>query len=121
MNESTKLRENIVNGLYFCLAIILPTFLLKLVAGIAFLVNCAKKPHIAKWIGLFVFEILLLVNAVCYTHYYNIKPGYGIMPGLSYIVEVALGMLYCGLFMILLIVSLMICLLRKNPARKDIS
>ena len=119
MDESRTLRKNMANVLYFCLAVILPGHLLKLIAGITFLVNCVKKPHIAKWIGLFAYEAIVLVNAICYTNYYNMKPGYGIMPGLSYIGEVALGMLASGIFCILLFVSILICFARNNPAKEN--
>lgn len=118
MNESTTLRKSIADVMYFFIAVILPGHLLKLIAGIVLLVSCVKKPHIAKWIGLFIFEILVLMNAVCYTHYYNTKPGYGIMPGLSYIGEVTFGMLASGVFAVLLFVSILICLTRNNPANK---
>lgn len=118
MNESTTLRKTMADVLYFFIAVILPGHLLKLIAGIVFLVHCVKKPHKAKWIALFFYEALVLANALCYTHYYDTKPGYGIMPGLSYIGEVTFGMLASGVFVVLLFVSILICLTRNDPAKE---
>lgn len=115
MDESLNLRKNVANGLYWCLAVLMPTFLLKLIAGIVLLGFCVKRPHKMKWIFLFIYEILVLIMACCYTHYYDALPGSGIMPGLTYIGEVMTGMLFSVAFFLLLFISLMICLLRKQP------
>ena len=79
-------------------------------------VLCVKGK--AKWIVLFVLEIISVTLAVSLWIYYNGLPGYGFMPGLSYLGEVVCSVGALILYVIMLAVTsitrLVLCLTRKN-------
>ena len=79
-------------------------------------VLCVKGK--AKWIVLFVLEIISAVLAAGLWIYYNGLHGYGFMPGLSYLGEIVLSLCALILYVIMLTVTtvtrLIFRLVRKN-------
>lgn len=85
-------------------SLMLIAYIVILVLQIVLLVLSLRKKQKKLWLSLFLVEVIpmLIVNGL--RIYYDSLPGYGIMPGLTYIGEVlySLGasIVYCLLFVV---------------------
>lgn len=123
MNESLSIGRKIGNGLYWGFGVLILSFLggmiggvlslgilfryfLQLVIGIVYLVNSYKKSGLSNWLGLFIYEVAILATAV-----WNLF-SYGGMHGLSYLGAVIVAFFGGTVFLLLLIISILLCLIR---------
>lgn len=67
--------------------IVLMIYFLILFVQIAGTVFAARKNKFLFWALVYVFEILSVVGAIIAMLYFDRRPGYGILPGLSYFSE----------------------------------
>lgn len=74
--------------------------------NIALLVLCCCRPRIILWALLYLYEFAGMIISAMIAHYYDSLPGYGIMPGLSYVQETYANMLAAMGFFAMLFVTL---------------
>ncbi len=102
---------------YILLVVYALIFILLLIA----LVRCLKSK--LKWGILFVCEVLAIIFSTIFMLYYDSLPGYGIMPGLTYVGEVFISLGAMFLFLLLLaitiVLELTIYLLEKKKQGKN--
>ena len=79
-------------------------YMVILVLQIVLLVLSLRKKQKKLWLSLFLVEVIPMLIAIGLRIYYDSLPGYGIMPGLTYIGEVlysyGASIIYCVLFVI---------------------
>lgn len=89
---------------------LLVAYIVILVLQIALLVLSLRKKQKKLWLSLFLVEVIPMLIANGLRIYYDSLPGYGIMPGLTYIGEVlysyGASIIYCVLF----VVSVLCCI-----------
>ena len=99
--------------------LLLIAYIVILVLQIVLLVLSLRKKQKNLWVSLFLVEAIPMLIANGLRVYYDSLPGYGIMPGLSYIREVlySLGasIVYCLLFT----VSVLCCIASPKECRRD--
>ena len=76
------------------------------VAQIVLFVLAVKRKTNKNWLTLFLAEIIPMIISLCLMIYYNNLPGYGFMPGLSYLAEVLFSFGATVLYGVLLLVSI---------------
>ena len=122
MDASASLRKKIGNGLYLGIAIfvlcglvtmLLPTvgYFLKLITGIIFLVVCCKRSETENWIGLFVYEAIIFVIAVCSAAYIIVQQAHG-LAALESLGAFVLSGCASVVFFLLVLVSGLICMMK---------
>lgn len=82
------------------------------------LIKCFKKK--IKWYRLFLYEIISIILSIIFMTYYDSLPGYGFMPGLSYLGEVLISFGAIVLFSVLLVITIFlkfIIFLKKKETR----
>ena len=83
---------------------LLVAYMVILVLQIVLLVLSLRKKQKKLWLSLFLVEVIPMLIANGLRIYYDSLPGYGIMPGLTYIGEVlySLGasIVYCLVFLV---------------------
>lgn len=83
---------------------LLVAYVMIFVLQIALLVLSIRKKQKKLWLSLFLVEVIPMLIANGLRIYYDSLPGYGIMPGLTYIGEVlysyGASIIYCVLFVI---------------------
>lgn len=85
---------------------------------IALLVLSLLKKTKKLWISLFLSEIIPMITAFVLMRYYDSLPGYGFMPGLTYIGEVLFSLGAAVIYAISLFVSLCIFAVVKTVEKK---
>ena len=75
------------------------------VAQIVLFVLAIKRKTNKNWLTLFLAEIIPMIISLCLMIYYNNLPGYGFMPGLSYLAEVLFSFGATILYGVLFLVS----------------
>ena len=85
-------------------SLMLIAYMVILVLQIVLLVLSLRKKQKKLWLSLFLVEVIPMLIANGLRIYYDSLPGYGIMPGLTYIGEVlySLGasIVYCLVFLV---------------------
>lgn len=84
-------------------------YILIFIFQIFFLVQCMKNKN--KWKKLFLFETIALILALILLWYYNQLPGYGFMPGLTYLGEVLVSFGAIVIFLVMLFASIVLRLI----------
>ena len=89
---------------------LLIAYIVILVLQIVLLVLSIRKKQKKLWLSLFLVEVIPMLIANGLRIYYDSLPGYGIMPGLTYIGEVlysyGASIVYCLVF----VVSVLCCI-----------
>lgn len=75
------------------------------IAQIVLFVIAIKRKTNKSWLTLFLAEIIPMIISLCLMIYYNNLPGYGFMPGLSYLGEVLFSFGATILYGVLFLVS----------------
>lgn len=98
----------------------------QLIYGILFLINiallvlCCRRPKIILWIILYLYEIAGIIVSGNIAHYYDSLPGFGIMPGLSYVQETYANMFAAMGFFAMVLATLVATLaVLCRPNRSD--
>ncbi|MBQ8527578.1 MAG: hypothetical protein IJ429_03805 [Lachnospiraceae bacterium] len=100
------------------MAVVLPmVYIMIFVCQIVFLVKAIKKKNWKTWTILFVLEIASLIIALSLMVYYENLPGYGFMPGLSYLGEVLASFAAALLFFVIFLISAIICIVISEKKR----
>lgn len=68
--------------------LVLILYLVIFIGQIVLLVKAIKKKETKSWIKVFLLEVFSIIISITLWQYYEILPGYGFMPGLSYLDEV---------------------------------
>lgn len=91
-------------------SLMLIAYMVILVLQIVLLVLSLRKKQKKLWLSLFLVEVIPMLIANGLRIYYDSLPGYGIMPGLTYIGEVlysyGASIVYCLVF----VVSVLCCI-----------
>lgn len=90
--------------------ILLIAYFIILAAQITSLVFAVKKKTTKLWVGTFVAEIIPLILSIITMMYFNSLPGYGFMPGLSYLGEILFSFGAAALYAIMILVSFIVFL-----------
>lgn len=80
--------------------------LLIFVLQIILLVKGVKKVENKYWIRLFLLEIFSIIIFIILLNYYESLPGYGFMPGLSYLGETLLSFTAICLYSFMLFITI---------------
>lgn len=94
------------------------TYILIFVVQIVLLVKAIRRNSKRRWIVLFAIELVPMLAAIVLKEYYNSLPGYGFMPGLSYLGEVLSSFLASVLYGVLLLVSISIFLIIEEKKKQ---
>lgn len=81
-------------------------YLVVFVVQIILLVKSIKKKEKKYWINVFVLEIFSIIISISLWFYYESLPGYGFMPGLSYLGEILLSFGVAILYSIMLFITI---------------
>ena len=80
-------------------------YIIIFIVQIVLFVLAVKRKTNKTWIFLFSAEIIPMIISLCLMIYYNNLPGYGFMPGLSYLAEVLFSFGATILYGVLFLVS----------------
>lgn len=87
--------------------ILLVAYIVILVLQIVLLVLSLRKKQKKLWLSLFLVEVISILAATGLRIYYDHLPGYGIMPGLTYIGEVLYSYGASIVYFLLFVVSVL--------------
>ena len=99
--------------------ILLATYIIILAAQITSLVFAIKKKTTKLWVGTFVSEIIPLILSIITMLYFNNLPGYGFMPGLSYLGEILFSFCAAALYTIMILISFIVFLCLNKRKKKN--
>lgn len=94
----------------------LVTYMIILIFFIVDLVRCLKNK--SKWNRLFIFEIISIILALFLFIYYNNLPGFGFMPGFTYLGETLVNLASMILFIIIFLITLITKLIKYLVNKK---
>ena len=97
---------------------LLIAYLVVFILQIIFFVKAIKKKLKKFWMILFVTEIISIFVSVGLMLYYESLPGYGFMPGLSYLGEVLSSFSAMILYGILFVISAVCCIVIREKKNK---
>lgn len=89
-------------GSLFLLILYLVVFIVQIIL----LVKAIKKKENKKWIKVFVLEVFSIIISIILLFYYESLPGYGFMPGLSYLGEILLSFGVAILYSVMLFITI---------------
>lgn len=81
-------------------------YLIVSIVQIILLVKSIKRKEIKNWIKVFALEVFSIIISTILLFYYNSLPGYGFMPGLSYLGEVLLSFGVAILYSVMLFITI---------------
>ena len=96
------------------------TYILIFVLHIVFLVKAIRKKSKKRWVFLFTMEFISALIAIGLKEYYDSLPGYGFMPGLSYLGEVLFSFFASVSYGVLFLISVCVFLVIEEK-KKNIS
>ena len=82
------------------------------------LIQCTRIQK--KWMVLFLLEISSIVAAFVLTVIYENLPGFGFMPGLSYLYEIVISFCSGAVYSVVFIVSVLVYFFTKTKRRNAI-
>lgn len=85
---------------------ILIFYLVIFIIQIILLVKAIKKKETKSWVKVFLLEVFSIIISITLWQYYEILPGYGFMPGLSYLGEVLFSFVSTILSAIMLFITI---------------
>lgn len=85
-----------------------------LIIFIVGLVKSTRSKEMKLWLGLFVAEFVMVFVARGMATYYDSLPGYGFMPGLTYLGEFLFCYVASWVYVIMLAISLIIYFIVKR-------
>ena len=89
-------------GSLFLLILYLVVFIVQIIL----LVKSIKRKEIKNWIKVFTLEVFSIIISISLLFYYESLPGYGFMPGLSYLGEILLSFGVAILYSIMLFITI---------------
>lgn len=96
-------------------------YILAFIIQIILMVKCFK--HKVKWRILLIFETICILIAMFIGNYYSSLPGYGFMPGLTYLGQVMVSyismIIYIIMFCVTLLIKTILYLRKKKEEGKD--
>lgn len=98
--------------------ILLILYLLGFVFQIILLVKSIKKKEKKYWIMTFVIEIIFIIISKIVENYYNSLPGYGFMPGLTYMGEILLSFGANTIYYIMLFITIVVKIITFEREQK---
>ena len=107
-------RENIKDLLSLGLLI---SYLSVFIIEIVLLVKFFKSKQNKYWLINIILEICFIIISIIIFNYYDNLPGYGLMPGLSYITQALFSFCGCILNIIMLFVTICSRLILKKKWR----
>lgn len=95
--------------------LLLIIYVIILILQIICLVFSFRKKIKKLWICLLLFDFISMVTALMLMFYYDSLPGYGFMPGLTYLGEIAFSFCATVVYLVMLLVSFIsfLCMRRK--------
>lgn len=97
---------------------LLITYLVVFIVQIIFFVNAVKRKNKKHWVSLFSLEIIPAFIALGLMLYYENLPGYGFMPGLSYLGEVLSSFGAMVIYGIMFVISGISCIVAEEKKQK---
>ncbi len=97
---------------------LLIAYLVVFILQIIFFVKAIKKKLKKFWMILFVTEIISIFVSVGLMLYYESLPGYGFMPGLSYLGEILSSFGAMVLYAVMFVSSVIICIVNGERKKK---
>lgn len=88
------------------------------VIQIILLVKSIKNKKRKLWGTLIILEIFAIVGSVILYNYYDSLPGYGFMPGLTYLGDVLFSIGFAILYLITFIITICIMILQRTHEGK---
>ena len=82
------------------------------------LIQCIRIQK--NWVVLFLLEICAIMGAFILTMIYENLPGFGFMPGLSYLYEIVVSFCAGAVFSLFFIVSVLVYFFTKSKRRNAI-
>ena len=92
-------------------------YMIVFILQIVLLVLSIKKRRKIFWLSLFSLELISTIGAAFIAKYYDGLPGYGFMPGLSYIGEVIFSLgaaVTYGIMLLISICTLVVISIKNN-------
>lgn len=89
-----------------CGGVLLILYLIVFIIQIILLVKAIKRQETKNWIKVLVLEIIFILISIILLCYYNSLPGYGIMPGLSYLGEILFSFGAAILYFVMLVITI---------------
>ncbi|MBQ3544845.1 MAG: hypothetical protein IJA34_07675 [Lachnospiraceae bacterium] len=86
-------------------------YILILILNIVLIVRAFRNKTKKHWINMFIVECISVTIALLVMLYHDSLPGYGVMPGFSYLGEILFSYVAMILYTVCLIVSLLGCLI----------
>ena len=99
---------------------LLVIYILVLILQIVLLVQAIRRKSKKRWVVLFIIELVSALVATGVKEYYDSLPGYGFMPGFSYLGDILFSFCASVLYGVLLLVSVSIFLVIEEK-KKHIS
>lgn len=87
---------------------LLVIYILIFILQIVFLVNAVRRKTKKHWVIIFMADLIPMIIAYCLMAYFNNLPGYGFMPGFSYLGEILLSLLALVVYGIMLLVTIIL-------------
>ena len=87
---------------------------LLLLGQIVLLISALRKPEKKLWPALFGMEALSFLGAVGLMFLFDALPGTGFMPGLAWLGEWFYSLLAAGVYLIMLILTAILCAIKKK-------
>ncbi|MBR4110909.1 MAG: hypothetical protein IKK43_04410 [Clostridia bacterium] len=86
--------------------LVLILYLVIFIGQIVLLVKAIKKKETKSWVKVFLLETFSIIISITLWQYYENLPGYGFMPGLSYLGEVLFSFGSAILSVIVLLITI---------------
>ncbi|MBO5180242.1 MAG: hypothetical protein J6B87_07865 [Clostridia bacterium] len=86
--------------------LVLILYLVIFIGQIVLLVKAIKKKETKSWIKVFLLETFSIIISITLWQYYENLPGYGFMPGLSYLGEVLFSFASTILSVVMLLITI---------------
>ena len=97
---------------------LLIAYIIVFIVQLIFFVKAIRKKTKKFWIGLFLIEIIPILIAIGLMLYYESLPGYGFMPGLSYLGEILSSFGAVVLYAVMFVSSAIICIVNGERKKK---
>ena len=97
--------------------IVLVFYIILLVFDIILLIDTARKPAKSKWLTLFISEAVFALVSVGVAMFFDILPGSGTMPGLTYFAHVMFSLGAALAFTVAFAVSAVVYIILKIKSK----
>lgn len=97
---------------------LLIAYIIVFIVQLIFFVKAIRKKTRKLWVVLFSVEIIPILIAIGLMLYYESLPGYGFMPGLSYLGEILSSFGAAVLYAVMFVISAIICIVSGERKKK---